>query len=763
MPFDDDVSDIWGFEGRDGTEYAIMGLHNSTAVISLADPASPELIARIPGTRSVWRDMKSHGDYVYVVADQGEDGLLIIDMASAPDTVTWDFWKPELDTLGVNGTINKCHNLYIDAGYVYLSGCNINGGGIVILDLNVDPENPRLAGLADPRYSHDNFTRGDTIWSGDINNGYFSVIDASDKANPVTLATQNTSRNFAHNTWLSDDGRYLFTTDERPDANVDAYDVSDLDNIRRLDVFRPKMNEQRGTIPHNAHYYRGYLVTSWYTDGVIITDVHKPDNMVQVGQYDTWEGPDGGFFGAWGAYPFLKSGLLLVSDINSGLYVLDVNYTRAAYLEGVVTDSETGEVVLNAELTIDLPEHVPVQTDLAGEYKTGLAAGGTVTVRVNHPEYYEATASVELVAGQVVIRDFALEPKPKYTLGGTVRELGGIALIPDAHVILSNENTEYEAVTDIDGAFAVEVLEGTYDVQVAAWGYRHLVIEDVVFKADDRRAFELEKGYQDDFFAELSWTVTGDASAGIWERAIPEGTLLGPFLANPNEDTEGDIGNKCYVTGNDGRNEVGRDDVDNGATVLSSPVMQLADYIAPVLEFDYWYMGGGGATAFNDTFRVFVTNKLGDSVELFKTQTIMPQWRRSEKYFLADHIILTDEVQVHFVAADDRREGHIVEAAVDAFVVYDANGTSQRDLRSIDFEVFPSPFESVLTIRTDMASAGGPLDWQLIELNGRLLKWGTLTNAETSLHVPELASGSYMLRLTSRHTGRTSVKTVIKQ
>src|SRR5690606_17473271 len=157
MPFDDDVSDIWGFEGRDGTEYAILGLHNSTAVISLADPTSPELIARIPGTRSVWRDMKSHGDYVYVVADQGEDGLLIIDMASAPDTVTWDFWKPELDTLGVNGTINKCHNLYIDAGYVYLSGCNINDGGIVILDLNVDPENPRLAGLADPRYSHDNF------------------------------------------------------------------------------------------------------------------------------------------------------------------------------------------------------------------------------------------------------------------------------------------------------------------------------------------------------------------------------------------------------------------------------------------------------------------------------------------------------------------------------------------------------------------------------------------------------------------------------
>src|SRR5690606_17603994 len=132
-------------------------------------------------------------------------------------------------------------------------------------------------------------------------------------------------------------------------------------------------------------------------------------------------------------------------------------------------------------------------------------------------------------------------------------------------------------------------------------------------------------------------------------------------------------------------------------------------------------------------------------------------------YFLADHIILTDEVQVHFVAADDRREGHIVEAAVDAFVVYDANGTSQRDLRSIDFEVLPSPFESVLTSRTDMASAGGPLDWQLIELNGRLLKWGTLTNAETSLQVPNLVSGSYMLRLTSRHTGRTSVKTVIKQ
>ncbi|MEZ4982763.1 MAG: hypothetical protein R2769_14490 [Saprospiraceae bacterium] len=46
--------------------------------------------------------------------------------------------------------------------------------------------------------------------------------------------------------------------------------------------------------------------------------------------------PGAGFNGAWGAYPFLPSQTVLISDINSGLYVLQPNYVRACWLEGTV-------------------------------------------------------------------------------------------------------------------------------------------------------------------------------------------------------------------------------------------------------------------------------------------------------------------------------------------------------------------------------------------------------------------------------------------
>ena len=214
-------NDIWGYVGEDGTEYAIIGTRNATVIYSLAIPEQPQEVARIEGANSVWRDMKDWGDYVYVTTDEGTDGLLVINMSGAPDNITWEFWQPPLTINNEIGILEKCHNLYIDEnGYCYLSGCNLNDGGVLIIDVWSDPGNPKYIGATDARYSHDNFTRGDTIWSSDILDGYFSVIDVSDKTNPITINITTTSRNFTHNAWLSDDGNFLFTTDERANANL---------------------------------------------------------------------------------------------------------------------------------------------------------------------------------------------------------------------------------------------------------------------------------------------------------------------------------------------------------------------------------------------------------------------------------------------------------------------------------------------------------------------------------------------------------------
>jgi hypothetical protein len=52
--------------------------------------------------------------------------------------------------------------------------------------------------------------------------------------------------------------------------------------------------------------------------------------LTEVGSFDTYLSPtanSAGTDGAWGVYPFLTSGTLLVSDIENGLFLLKRNET----------------------------------------------------------------------------------------------------------------------------------------------------------------------------------------------------------------------------------------------------------------------------------------------------------------------------------------------------------------------------------------------------------------------------------------------------
>jgi choice-of-anchor B domain-containing protein len=212
-------------------------------------------------------------------------------------------------------------------------------GGAMIFDLNSNPENPTLLGNYSGSYFHDGMVRGDTLFDGAIYNGEFSVVDVSDKSNPVLLATQSTPSNFTHNCWISDDGNTLFTTDEVSGAYVTSYDVSSLNDIEELDRIQA-WSSDTDVIPHNTHVDGDFLITSYYTDGVSVVDASNPSNLIEVGYYDTSTGYSGsGFNGAWGTYPFLPSRNILVSDIENGLYVLEPKYTNASFLEGYVTNS----------------------------------------------------------------------------------------------------------------------------------------------------------------------------------------------------------------------------------------------------------------------------------------------------------------------------------------------------------------------------------------------------------------------------------------
>jgi hypothetical protein len=65
------------------------------------------------------------------------------------------------------------------------------------------------------------------------------------------------------------------------------------------------------------------LLVAHYTEGVQLLDVRDPRNPVRIGYYDTFTGDSTGYLkGAWGAYIFPGSDLILASDIQGGLFVL---------------------------------------------------------------------------------------------------------------------------------------------------------------------------------------------------------------------------------------------------------------------------------------------------------------------------------------------------------------------------------------------------------------------------------------------------------
>lgn len=404
-----DLSNLWGYTDEQGNEYALVGVNGhpfggtqgGVSVVNVTDPANPHEVAFIASAPSIWREIKTWGNYAYVTTEAAV-GLLIIDLSPLPQSNN----LPSTVFHGA-GWITS-HSLFIDEnGRLYLNGSNRGNGGVIMYDLTANPMAPVEVGTYDQWYCHDSYARGDTLYGAHIYAGFFSIVDVSNPAAPVLLGTQDTPSEFTHNCWLDDSGDHLYTTDEVTNAYVGSYDVSDPSDIVELD--RLRSDNGSGAIPHNTYWLHHHLVTSYYTYGVTIYDATRPDMLVEVGHYDTSPLSGNGFDGAWGVYPFLPSGNLLVSDIQEGLFILQPTYTRAGFLEGVVTNAATGQPIPSATIT---GTGGPLTADLVGHYLTGFADQSSLNITVSASGFNPATSNgVAVVPGETTTLNVALWPE----------------------------------------------------------------------------------------------------------------------------------------------------------------------------------------------------------------------------------------------------------------------------------------------------------------------------------------------------------------
>ncbi|MEL6831403.1 MAG: choice-of-anchor B family protein [Bacteroidota bacterium] len=725
LQYDTDANDVWGYVAPDDSEYAIVGLRNGVSIVNVTDPDNATQVAFVPGDNSTWRDIKTYGEYAYVVTDQNtsDEGLTVIDLRNLPVSVDFFHWTPEIEGLG---QLRRCHNIYIDEfGYAYLAGCNINSGGMLFIDVFTTPGVPAYDGRGPSIYAHDVYTRDNLMYSSEINAGRMAIYDVSDKDNVVELGVRNTPFRFTHNIWLSDDGNVAFTTDERGNAPVAAYDVSNPMDIIELDQYRPTATLGTDVIPHNVHVWNDYLIISYYTDGGIIVDAARPDNLVEVGNFDTFFGNGQGFQGVWGAYPFLPSGIVLLSDIGDGLYVLEPNYVRAAYLEGLVTDAETGAQISGAEIIIQSTEEENVNfSRLDGTYGTGLAISGTYEVQFSKAGYEVLTTEATIENGEVTELDVQLIPLPRYSRGALIVEAEDGEPVEDGEIFLSDGFTDFFFQSNAIGEVVVDnVYEGTFEIYAGKWGY-HTQLVGVIDIEDnsDLGVIELVRGYKDDFVTDQGWTTSADGStrAGFWERAEPNGTFRNGSLVNPEFDIEGDLGDQCYVTGNFGFSS-SDNDVDGGSVTLTSPVMELAStYIEPVLTYSAWFVNIGGNL--DDALDVFVSNGI-ERVQVAELDNPAAAWRDPVEITLSNFIEITDEMQVEFVTSDFDPNGDLVEAGVDGFeilgeIIVDIN----EPVLQVDWNVAPNPFSSDFRLNYQLPSWEGSGQLTVLNALGQIVE-----------------------------------------
>jgi len=606
LPYSERLNDVRG-AFHNGREYALVGVYDGFSIVDVSDPTSPFEVFFEPGDNSVWRDPFYNNGFAYCV-NETSGGLLIVDMSPlpAPGTPPTAVNLPVSYYTGSQFPWTTAHNISFDGqDRAYIYGSNYGVGGVIILDFSQSATQPTELGVWDQYYVHDGFVRGDTLWAACVYEGVAAVVDISSPQTPQLLAQWNTPSSFSHNIWPSDDNTTVFTTDEVSSGFVAAYDVTDLSNVVELD----RVNEPLSAfvIPHNAHYFNGYIVTSHYRDGLTVHDASDPSNIILTGYYDTSPLEGEGFNGAWGAWPYLPSGVILVSDIEEGLFIIQPDYVRAARIEGTVSNAGNGIQLSGVQVTVSGIAQTEV-TGIEGRYATGMAQGGTVDVSFIRGGFLPLTVEgVELVNGEVTVLDVELTPDVPFTLEVNVSDPEGIP-VDGAIITLKNSLFDIESAADESGIYENEnFFDGTYEVIVGKWGYRTECGTFTLNEGQSTLNFVLPVEYYDDFALDFGWQVSGSATTGIWERGAPIATYFNGDMVNPGSDSGAGCGNFAFVTGNAGP-PVQIDDVDDGETILTSPSMDLTWQPGAYVQFHYWFYTGGGSSPSNDEFLVRVHN-----------------------------------------------------------------------------------------------------------------------------------------------------------
>ena len=733
------LNDIWGWVDSAGNEYAIVGMRDGTSIIDLSDPLNPQEVLFVPGTNSVWRDIKTYGNYAYVTTDHpSTNGLLIIDLSNLPDSANTNIYY-------YNGPPNsqwgRAHNIYIDdRGYAYIFGANRGSGGAIILDLNQDPTQPVEIADINNWQVHDGMVKGDTLFLAHAGNSLFSIWDVSSPSTPVLLAQNPTVGYYSHNIWPSDDGNYIYTTEEDNGGHLSEFNISDLNNIDLTDKIQAEPGNN--IMPHNAFYINDYIVNSYYTTGIQIFDVKSKGNIVNVGHFDTspnFSGP--GSNGCWGVYPYLPSGIIIASDIENGFFVLDPDYKRAAYLEGIITDASSNTSLSGVTVEI-LNSNNNTLSNVGGEFKLGTLNSGTYSVVFSHPLYQSDTINqVVLQNDSTTILNLVMYSLTPLNLNIESKSSALNSSLSGVDFIITNEDFTYSGTTDQNGLFTINnLIPGSYNIYAGLWSYKDFCVESLNIISDNTPfLISLEEGYRDRFNIDMGWTVNSSAASGLWERDIPTVTIYNNSdTCSPAFDSE-DCGNMAFITGNLGSSP-SADDVDLGYVQLVSPTISLDSNQTNYLHCNLWWRNFLGGTTPDDTLFIDVNDGVNKENLFFIHSDNPKNWYKLSLEI--PNTINLSSFKIEITTADwGSGVDHLVEAGIDNLYVDNDPSSNISQVQPSLINVFPNPTPDGIV---QIQGIKVPFEYSLYNISGKLVQFES-NNFNKEIEI--LEKGIYILRI----------------
>lgn len=324
--------DLWA-DGR----LAAIGTQQGTgvAIVDIANPANPVFQSYYnPADGGKFKDVVIRGNIGYFALDNNGSttpkGIHIVNLANPQN-------PQRIGMIGGSASFQHNHNIFVDGNFLYAAP---NDQPRVRVYNITNPAAPSLVREfvttgASSDNLHDLTVRNGKLYTSNTDNGITEVYNVANISAGTWTAAANRIASFNvglrnHSNDVTSDGNFIVCCRETSNGDCQVWNLMTPGTpVKVATINRDTIGVDAYT-PHNPVIAGNRLYISWYQAGVQIFDFSNPALPQHIGAFDTFPGGAdvpgqylGAYGGNWGVFPFLGTDRVLLSDMESGLFVVD--------------------------------------------------------------------------------------------------------------------------------------------------------------------------------------------------------------------------------------------------------------------------------------------------------------------------------------------------------------------------------------------------------------------------------------------------------